>query len=132
MIASPSDIAWAAGLFEGEGCIYFRSNASRIRNQGVTVAMTDLDVLKKFNSVVGVGKIYNSYAARTNRKALYQWRTDKFENVQYVIALFWKHLCSRRRSSAIKALTMMKELRAGMSTRQKSMYFARRLNESCP
>jgi hypothetical protein len=45
------DIAWAAGLFEGEGTIVDSTGSVQLR-----VKMTDLDVLEKRFDVFGVGR----------------------------------------------------------------------------
>jgi hypothetical protein len=50
------DIAWAAGLFEGEGTIVDSTGSVQLR-----VKMTDLDVLEKLFDVFGVGGIYGPY-----------------------------------------------------------------------
>lgn len=50
-------IAWAAGLFEGEGTMVYADNGFQLR-----VHMTDLDVLENLLEVVGVGKIYGPHA----------------------------------------------------------------------
>lgn len=55
--ASDLDVAWAAGLFEGEGC--FTRNFTRSKNGPrrvhlqMTLVSTDLDVLQRFARIVG-------------------------------------------------------------------------------
>jgi hypothetical protein len=50
---SDTDIAWAAGMFEGEGSMgVYGHNAPRL-----TVTMKDLGVLKRFQKIVGVGTL---------------------------------------------------------------------------
>ena len=51
--------AWAAGLFEGEGCIYM--NHKRMCAQ---IRSTDKDVLDRFCDIVGVGKVYGPYTTK--------------------------------------------------------------------
>lgn len=41
------DIAWVAGIVEGEGCLFYRNGVS------LRVAMTDKDVIEKFADIVG-------------------------------------------------------------------------------
>lgn len=90
-----SDIAWAAGLFEGEGCI-----TTANKNPRLSLGSTDLDVLEKFLSVVGVGKISKGIRSPIATKDIWVWRTAQFEYVQAVLAAFWPWLCSRRRARA--------------------------------
>jgi hypothetical protein len=51
-----AQIAWAAGLFEGEGTIVDSAGPVQLR-----VKMTDLDVLERLLDVFGVGEIYGPY-----------------------------------------------------------------------
>jgi hypothetical protein len=48
-----AQIAWAAGLFEGEGTIVDSTGSVQLR-----VKMTNLDVLERLVDVFGVGEIY--------------------------------------------------------------------------
>jgi hypothetical protein len=75
-VASAEDIAWAAGLFEGEGTI---SQIERRRNSldlQVAINMTDEDVLKFFDDIVGRGKVYGPYLPLSHgdrRKPFFRW-----------------------------------------------------------
>jgi hypothetical protein len=66
------EIAWAAGLFEGEGTITQNSGVVNLR-----VTSTDGDVLDRFAEVVGAGKVYGSYVYTRpdgcKRKPFYVW-----------------------------------------------------------
>jgi LAGLIDADG-like domain len=65
-------VAWAAGLFEGEGCV---TNADGRVNLRVT--NTDLDVLEQFAAFVGGGKVYGPYVNSSKdghrRKLFFVW-----------------------------------------------------------
>lgn len=52
-------IAWAAGIFEGEGTI---GRWKQGTGWYVSVAMTDVDVLELLQDAVGMGKIYGPYS----------------------------------------------------------------------
>jgi hypothetical protein len=54
---SVMDIAWLAGLIEGEGCISLRMNDRGYARPTVAVSMTDLDVLERAHRVSGLGTI---------------------------------------------------------------------------
>lgn len=66
------EIAWAAGLFEGEGTITQSSGIVNLR-----VTSTDGDVLDRFAEVVGAGKVYGPYVYAKpdgrRRKPFYVW-----------------------------------------------------------
>lgn len=46
------EAAWLAGLFEGEGCISLAGTRVQL-----SIAMTDRDVVERFVSMVGYGKV---------------------------------------------------------------------------
>jgi hypothetical protein len=60
---------------------------------------TDLDVLEKFASIVGVGHLTGPYAHK-GRKTSWTWQTGKFEHVQALVAMLWPWLGRRRRVRA--------------------------------
>ncbi|HYY33714.1 MAG TPA: hypothetical protein VE693_09085 [Gaiellaceae bacterium] len=66
------EIAWAAGLFEGEGSITHVYGRTQLRIQ-----MADHEVLERFLKIVGVGKIYAPYTKPHrdgfNRKPRWIW-----------------------------------------------------------
>lgn len=88
-------VAWAAGIFEGEGCISSDSNGASGIGRRLTVVNTDLDVLEKFYKTVGVGKIEGPFH-RSNRKTQWRWRCGKWEEIEHVLNLLMPHFCKRR------------------------------------
>lgn len=97
--ATTTDLAWAAGLFEGEGCVTKNGR----KNLSLQINMTDEDVLRKFHSVVSVGWISGPHA-RGKHKPAWCWKVTSFQNVQAVIALLWNWMCARRRARATELL----------------------------
>lgn len=66
------EIAWAAGLFEGEGSIQlWREGKSDRLYPRLDLASTDEDVVRRFSNAVGTGRVYGPYS-RPNRKTF--WR----------------------------------------------------------
>jgi hypothetical protein len=59
-MASSEEIAWAAGLFEGEGCISHMQRGSGLDLQ-IALAMTDEEVVRRFDAVVDRGRVYGPY-----------------------------------------------------------------------
>ncbi len=94
---SPTDIAWAAGLFEGEGCLHRHK-----RGYGALfLAMTDEDIVRRFAAIFGL-KVYGPY--KTGHKPSYVARTEKFELVQHAFATMYRYLGPRRREAGRKML----------------------------
>ena len=99
-------LAWASGLFEGEGCFCLSKDYSGPKGFKVGInTHTDLDVLLKFKECVGdLGKIYGPYKKMTKdgrpQKTCWSWQANDFETAQAVMALLWPWLCSRRKEKA--------------------------------
>jgi hypothetical protein len=106
------EIAWAAGLFEGEGSFITgidRRGALRYprRYPRVVIAMTDRDVIERFGRIMGFGnvQIRPFYPSQGHGyKRLYEWKTGRFEYVQATVALFWPYLGERRKAKAREIL----------------------------
>jgi hypothetical protein len=75
-VASAEEIAWAAGLFEGEGTISQISRHRQTLDLQVAINMTDEDVLRRFDEIVGRGKVYGPYLPISHgdrRKPFWRW-----------------------------------------------------------
>lgn len=104
-----ADVAWAAGLFEGEGCLTLHHNTGhRYLAPRVYLVTTDLDVLQRFQGIVGYGRILTRRLTPTMRRTQYEWSVGTFEEFQFVVALFWRWLGDRRRARAAEVLLEMR------------------------
>ena len=104
MITDKATIAWATGLFEGEGFFTVSIDAdTNWRHVSVEIGMTDKDVIDRFHTVFGFGDRYEVQRPAP-RKRMYVWKTGSFEQVQAVMAALWAGLCSRRRAKIRKVL----------------------------
>lgn len=103
------ELAWAAGFFDGEGCIYIAPIKPRYKALGIDIGQVDRRVLDRFRAAVGdLGKVYGPRDKRTktrpNGKPSFQYRSSAFEDVQAVIAMLWKFLSPVKRNQAAKTL----------------------------
>lgn len=92
-----TDWAWAAGFFDGEG-----HTGSQRKLVFLSIDQNDREVLDKFLSSVGVGKVYGPYKAKgTNTR--YEYRCG---GIGVVIALgkMWPWLGSKKRAQALTVL----------------------------
>lgn len=110
--SSREKVAWAAGLFEGEGC--FTHKKSRWLSAYLT--STDEDVVRRFGNVMPFGKVRGPYNAQGSlrqrwHKQKWYWTATTFERFQAVVAMFWPWLGERRRSRAVELLTAAKALK---------------------
>ena len=113
-------IAWAAGLFEGEGAICGAQKYKNIRRaEGervksgyrwwLVVHSTDHDVLRHFAQVVGAGKFYGPYPDKRSKEYQPQlrWATTTLEDAQAVLTLLLPFLGERRAKKARECLEAM-------------------------
>jgi hypothetical protein len=78
-LGSHHDLAWAAGFFDGEGCVRWRiektkQRPSASRSYGsfaLAIAQTDRFVLDRFQKIVEGGKVYGPYPGRTPKSKPY-------------------------------------------------------------
>ena len=114
--APKHEVAWAAGLFEGEGCL----TSSKGRRIVATMVTTDRDVLDRFFAVVGLGVIEkNPRLPRQSslaKKPQWVWKATSHQSVQALVAAFWDFLGERRKARAADVL------RAAAQTPRASRY----------
>lgn len=98
-------IAWAAGIFEGEGCFSLTVNTAKRQRAAVArIVMTDHDIIVRFRDAVQMGRVRGPIQVKTN-KPYWAWSVSSFEETQQLICLLWEHLGARRRAKAKELLT---------------------------
>lgn len=101
-------LAWAAGLFEGEGTIATRRIGKREQDRAIvaSIRMTDEDVIRKFCKIIQMGTVREPSKPKNPKwKPLWTWQVGSFEKSQALAAILWPWLCSRRRSKITQLLT---------------------------
>ena len=96
-----TEIAWAAGFFDGEGTTSIlkaqRDRYSYIRMQ---VTQKNKETLDRFQAAMcGKGKIYKS-----NTRDIHSWNVYKKEEVLFCMKSLWPFLSNQKREQAIIAL----------------------------
>jgi hypothetical protein len=89
-----ADLAWAAGVFDGDGTVSgYPRKPGHSRAVQVTVYQATTPVLERFRDVVGGhGGIYGPYRGR-----LYHWTTKRLEAVAAVCEQLWPALSIEKR-----------------------------------
>ena len=106
-----TSVAWAAGLFEGEGCITIDNRSPNHRR--LLMGMTDEDVMQKFVDVVGAGKLYGPYSYSGDKakyKQFWQWSIGKKPEVVRILKMFIPYFGKRRSEKAIEAINKIETL----------------------
>lgn len=99
------DVAWAAGIFEGEGTIVLRPDYHGAR---VSIRMNDQDVIERVYAIMGFGKMS---ARDCDGKPQYNYQLDNAEHVCAFLAAVWRFLGSRRKARAAEALVSCQKVR---------------------
>ena len=92
-------IAWAAGLFEGEGTIS--------RNNQLVLRMTDQDVVQRFADIMGVGNVVELHPPNHKAKGwapFYSWSIQRRDEVKRILDMFLPYFGDRRAHKALDIL----------------------------
>ena len=96
-------IAWASGVFEGEGWI--RKDKRRDAAYEVAIKMSDLDILQRIQQTFNLGNINaNTVPTNPNHKQLYVWRVCIRKDIVKVLSLMLPFLGIRRAYTALNAI----------------------------
>jgi hypothetical protein len=79
------DIAYLAGLIDGEGCIGVRVNKHGYVSNSLQITMTRLEPLMWSKTTTGFGEIYYKKEKRKNRKDVYQWSVSNSEEIRILL-----------------------------------------------
>jgi hypothetical protein len=110
ILVNREDLAWAAGLFDGEG--HTRCDGGSLK---LSVAQKDREVLDRFVSAVGVGKVYGPYATASKDCLMHNVLVSG-ANAQAAIAMLWAFLGTVKRQQAADSLSNAKWRTPGVCT----------------
>lgn len=110
------DIAWAAGLLEGEGSFTTKGrNHTAIR---VHCHMTDRDILERLQELFG-GHIYPIKKRETHWKDAWAWCLSSEEDAARCMELIRPHMGSRRGEKIDELLAIRKAKQSARESRTK-------------
>jgi hypothetical protein len=101
-------LAWAAGLFDGEGCVHLSTDVGRDRtNRQIVLVITQAkspEVLERFRDALGFGRIRMDARRTSAGNPVHEFRLSSFEQVQAAVAMLWTFLSEPKREQAATAL----------------------------
>lgn len=102
----PVEIAWAAGLFEGEGCItIFEQKHNVLPLIRLQIIMTDRDILERFCRIVACGRVSDERRfGREHHKPTYVWAIGNRPDVERILLALLPWFGERRSAKARQAL----------------------------
>lgn len=95
------NLAWAAGLFDGEGCTKVDR---RWGTPSVTLSQSGErvpEVLVRFRDAVGRGSIYGPY--KTKKRPMWIWQCAKRADREFVMKQLWPWLGTTKREQWLRA-----------------------------
>ena len=129
VLSDHENLAWAAGIIDGEGCFYSAKKRSEGHAPGVGFEVTQAsfddnppEMLLRLQEVFPFARLggpYGPYRISTSRP-IYRLRVDNFEKVQQVMAMVWPWLGEVKRSEAITALDLHREAWQGYGWHRKA------------
>lgn len=108
------EIAWAAGLFEGEGCITIcnvKDRHHRLPLLRLQVQMTDSDVVERFARIVACGSVSPELRfGRPHHKPTYRWLVSSRAECERLLLMFLPYFGERRLRRAHEMLEEIRRL----------------------
>lgn len=107
-------LAWAAGLFDGEGCTYMRDGKRGRDRPEITLSITqcyDADVLHRFRAAVGVGHVTGPVnESGTGQGPRWNYRALRTTDSLLALDLIWPWLGVIKRAQATRAVEAYRSL----------------------
>lgn len=105
------ELAWAAGLFDGEGSASNNRRTATTSSIKLSVGQKDRRVLDRFHAAVGVGTVYGP------RAGMYYYQAHSLESVQAVVAMLWQWLSPVKRGQISDAFSLSARARSTYAER---------------
>jgi hypothetical protein len=105
---SDTELAWAAGFFDGEGCTYLSSKTAKNKYTHISISQTEkgLECLYRFQKALGgVGYFHERKINNPNWSRSFFLYIQKQSEVEKVLKLLWPWLSEMKKSQAQKALS---------------------------
>ena len=96
------DLAWLAGIFEGEGWVSFHYGSPKHGSfWEAGLKMTDEDVVRRFHRLIGIGQFHGPYSAKpkldgTPSKLCWTWHIGTREHLLNFCSLLAPMMGERR------------------------------------
>lgn len=100
-LSKEQQIAWAAGIIEGEGCITLHSG-----HPYLLIDMTDKDVIDRMLEIFPIGTVRGPYTHKARPQYKPRWRFDAFGTKAIpIISEIYPYLLSRRKAKVDEILS---------------------------
>lgn len=105
ILDNETELAWAAGFFDGEGHISAKSNRQGPWLQlKLTIGQTDRQVLDRFQKAVGLGRVYGPYPTlKPEWNPIYEYSVQSKGDVEVVVQLLLPYLSPVKKEQCLGA-----------------------------
>lgn len=111
--------AWAAGFYEGEGCLFVYRHKDRAWGIGLTVGQKHAEVLYRFVDCVGVPhKVVEHRNQGKNGIVMYDVRYSSQYEVTMVLSALWDYLGPIKRAQVENVFRVVGEHNKGLHTKE--------------
>jgi hypothetical protein len=100
---SPEEVAWLAGILEGEGSFISTGYCS------IQVTMTDRDISARIVEVTGVGRVHERRPQKSNHRPSQLWTVAQHEQIRQLLGAVLPWLGERRSEAALCLLKKVVE-----------------------
>jgi hypothetical protein len=100
-VVNREEVIWAAGFFDGEGCIsFYRDKRENTPRLSISVGQKRLEPLNRFDSVFfNWGRISTQSRSRVS-----YWQCYRFDRIQQISILMWPFLCKPKQEQIVIAI----------------------------
>lgn len=96
-----AEVAWVAGILEGEGCWTKRNDPKR-STWWIAVRMTDRDIIDRLMEVTGVGSVSDARPLRDTYKMAWAWQVAARPHREWLTIQVWPWMGERRRARILE------------------------------
>lgn len=112
---SDRDLGWLAGILEGEGCFAMAWDLRRKRRQvQVRVCMTDEDVVRRCQSISGLGTLTPQKPStawnKPHHKPIWRWYVGRATDIHDLLTLVYPLMGARRQERIAECLALVKNV----------------------
>jgi hypothetical protein len=102
MALTDAEIAWMAGLFDGEGCISYKHVNCVI----LKISMTDEDLIKRFHRLADGGNVY--FYDKKTYKRMYVWEAGNHNDCRRLLLTMLPWFGERRKTKSLEAIERLR------------------------